>query len=56
MDETKEIIQKIKEQKDRELVKQKEKYEEDRKREADKYQFEYDQLRNEIHLFARKLG
>jgi len=32
------------------------KFEDEKRKEAEKYQFEYDKLREEIQLFARKLG
>lgn len=56
MDETKDMIERIRETKDRELLRMREKSDEERRREAEKYQFEYDKLREEIQLFARKLG
>jgi hypothetical protein len=56
MDETKDMIDRIRETKDRELQRMREKSDEERRREAEKYQFEYDKLREEIQLFARKLG
>jgi chromosome segregation ATPase len=56
MDETKEMIERIRESKDRELRRIKEKADDERRKEAEKYQFEYDKLREEIQLFARKLG
>lgn len=56
MDETKEMIDRIREQKDRELTRLRERFDEERRKEAQKYQFEYDKLREEIQLFARKLG
>jgi hypothetical protein len=34
----------------------KEKFEDEKRKETEKYQFEYDKLREEIQLFARKLG
>lgn len=48
MDETKEMIDRIRETKDRELLRMKEKYDEERRRDTEKYQFEYDKLREEI--------
>lgn len=56
MDETKEMIERIRESKDRDLRRIKERADEERRKEAEKYQFEYDKLREEIQLFARKLG
>ena len=56
MDETKEMIERIRESKDRELRRIKEKADDERRKDAEKYQFEYDKLREEIQLFARKLG
>jgi hypothetical protein len=48
MDETKDMIERIRETKDRELHRMREKSDEERRREAEKYQFEYDKLREEI--------
>ena len=56
MDETKDMIERIRESKDRELKRIKDKADDERRKEAEKYQFEYDKLREEIQLFARKLG
>ena len=56
MDETKEMIDRIRESKDRELKRMRDKFDDERRKEAEKYQFEYDKLREEIQLFARKLG
>ena len=56
MDETHEIIEKIKDTKEREFRKLKDKTDEEIRRETDKYQFEYDKLREEINMFQRRLG
>jgi len=56
MDETKEMVDRIRESKDREFKRMREKFDEERRKEAERYQFEYDKLREEIQLFARKLG
>lgn len=56
LDETKDMIDRIRETKDRELKRMKEKFEDEKRKETEKYQFEYDKLREEIQLFARKLG
>jgi len=56
MDETKDMIDRIRESKDRELKRIRDRADEERRKEAEKYQFEYDKLREEIQLFARKLG
>lgn len=56
LDETKEMIERIRETKDRELRRMRDKFEEEKRQETEKYQFEYDKLREEIQLFARKLG
>ena len=56
MDETKDMIDRIREQKDRELNRLTERFEENRRKQAQQYQFEYDKLREEMQLFARKLG
>ena len=56
MDETREMIDRIRETKDRELKRMRDKFDDERRKEAEKYQFEYDKLREEIQLFARKLG
>ena len=51
LDETREIIATLKDNKDREFKKLREKYDEEMRRETDKYQFEYDKLRDEIMMF-----
>jgi phage host-nuclease inhibitor protein Gam len=56
LDETKEIIERLKEGKEREVKRVRDKMEEEKRRETEKYQFEYDKLREEIQLFTRKLG
>ena len=56
LDETKEMIDRIRETKDREMRRQRDKLEDEKRKETEKYQFEYDKLREEIQLFARKLG
>lgn len=56
LDETKDIIDRLRESKDRELKRIRDKFDEERRVETEKYQFEYDKLREEIQLFARKLG
>ena len=56
LDETKEIIDRIRETKDRELKRMRDRVDDENRKEAEKYQFEYDKLREEIQLFARKLG
>jgi len=56
LDETKEIVERIRETKDRENKRMREKVDDEKRKEAEKYQFEYDKLREEIQLFARKLG
>jgi hypothetical protein len=48
LDETKEMVCKVKETKEREFRKLREKCDEEIRRETDKYQFEYDKLREEI--------
>jgi len=56
LDETKDIVERIRETKDRETKRMREKVDDEKRKEAEKYQFEYDKLREEIQLFARKLG
>jgi phage host-nuclease inhibitor protein Gam len=56
LDETKDMIDRIRETKDREMKRLREKADDERRKETEKYQFEYDKLREEIQLFARKLG
>lgn len=56
LDETKDMIDKIRETKDREMKRIRDKFDEEKRKECEKYQFEYDKLREEIQLFARKLG
>lgn len=56
LEETHEIIERVKETKEREFRKLREKADEEIRRETDKYQFEYDKLREEINMFQRRLG
>ena len=55
LDETKDMIIKVKDTKEREFRKLREKCDEEIRRETDKRQFEYDKLREEIRMFQRKL-
>lgn len=48
LDETKDMIDRIRETKDRELKRVRDKFEEEKRKETEKYQFEYDKLREEI--------
>ena len=48
LDETKEMIDRIRETKDRELRRMRDKFDEEKRKETEKYQFEYDKLREEI--------
>lgn len=48
LDETRDMVSKVKEVKEKEFRKLREKCDEDIRRETDKYQFEYDKLREEI--------
>ena len=56
LDETREMIDKVKDNKEREFKKLREKCDEEMRREGEKYQFEYDKLREEINMFQRRLG
>ena len=56
LQESHEIIERIKETKEREFKKLREKTDEEIRRETEKYQFEYDKLREEINMFQRRLG
>jgi ElaB/YqjD/DUF883 family membrane-anchored ribosome-binding protein len=56
LDETREMIDKVKDNKEREFKKLREKCDEEMRREGEKYQFEYDKLREEINMFTRRLG
>ena len=56
LDETREMIDKVKDTKEREFKKLREKCDEEMRREGEKYQFEYDKLREEINMFQRRLG
>ena len=48
LDETKDMIDKIRETKDREMKRIRDKYDDEKRKECEKYQFEYDKLREEI--------
>lgn len=50
------MINKIRENKDKEFKKLKERYDDERRRESEQYQFEYEKLKNEISLLQRRLG
>ena len=56
LDETREMIDKVTDTKEREFKKLREKCDEEVRRESEKYQFEYDKLREEINMFTRRLG
>lgn len=56
LNETREMIVKLRENKDKEYKKLKERYEDERRREGEKYQFEYEKLKNEIALMQKRLG
>lgn len=56
LDETREMIERVKDTKEREFKKLREKCDEEMRRESEKYQFEYDKLREEINMFQRRLG
>eukprot|EP00347_Sterkiella_histriomuscorum_P022258 403331120 len=56
LNETREMIVKMRENKDKEHKKLKERYEDERRREAEKYQFEYEKLKNEIAIMQKRLG
>lgn len=56
LNETRDMINKMRENRDKEFKKLKEKYEDDRRRESDQYQTEYEKLKNEIALMQRRLG
>ena len=54
--ETREMIVKLRENKDKEYKKLKERYEDERRREQEKYQFEYEKLKNEVAIVSKRLG
>ena len=56
LNETREMIVKLRENKDKEYKKLKERYEDERRREGEKYQFEYEKLKNEIAIMQKRLG
>lgn len=56
LNETREMIVKLRENKDKEYKKLKERYEDERRREAEKQQFEYEKLKNEIAIMQKRLG
>jgi hypothetical protein len=51
LDETREMIDRVKDNKEREFKKLREKCDDEMRRESEKYQFEYDKLREEINMF-----
>lgn len=56
LNETREMINKMRENKEKEFRKIKEKYEDERRRENEQYQLEFEKLKNEVMLNQRKLG
>lgn len=56
LNETREMINKMRENKEKEFKKTKERYDDERRRESEQYQMEYEKLKNEIGLMQRKLG
>lgn len=56
LNETRDMIVKLKDNKDKEVKKLKERYEDERRREQEKYQFEYEKLKNEIAIVSKRLG
>ena len=48
LDETKDMIDRIRETKDREMKRLRDKADDERRKDTEKYQFEYDKLREEI--------
>jgi hypothetical protein len=56
LNETREMIVKIREGKDKEHKKLKERYEDERRRETESFQFEYEKLKNEIAIMQKRLG
>lgn len=50
------MINKMRENKDKEFKKMKERFDDERRRESEQYQFEYEKLKNEIALMQKRLG
>lgn len=50
------MINKIRENKEKEFRKLRERYEDDRRRESEQYQMEYEKLKNEVTLLSKRLG
>ena len=56
LDETREVISNLKDNKEREFKKLRDKCDEEIRRETDKYQFEFDKQKDEISMYQRRLG
>jgi len=56
LNETRDMIVKLKSDREKEYRKLKERYEDERRREGEKYQFEYEKLRTEIAVMQKRLG
>ena len=56
LDETREVISNLKDNKEREFKKLRDKCDEEIRRETDKDQFEFDKQKDEISMYQRRLG
>jgi len=56
LDETREVISNLKDNKEREFKKLRDKCNEEIRRETDKYQFAFDKQKDEITMYQRRLG
>jgi hypothetical protein len=56
LNETRELVVKLREGKDKEIRKMKERYEEERKRESEQWQLEFDKMKAEMTILQKRLG
>ena len=56
LNETREMVVRLRSDKEKEMRKLKERMEDERRRESEKFQFDYEKLKGEMTLMNRKLG
>ena len=56
LNETREMIVKMRDNKDKEYRKLKERFEDEKRRESEQFQLEYEKLKNEVAIVQKRLG
>ena len=56
MNETREMIVKMRENKEKEIKKMKERYDDERRRESEQFQIEYEKIKTEVAILNKRLG